>query len=231
MRDDKERQRLIDSNVPFVRSVAAKIREQLPREIEFDDLVAYGMQGLLEAAERFNPRQGTSFTTFAYYRVRGAVFDGLRHMGWLPRGEYARLRVEERSTAFFQNLADRESGNQTGQTQNLEDDVLDLAQALNGVATIFVTSLDAQHGAQASSPSAALPEQDYALAERSHVIKAALKKLPEKERRLIELFYYEDRSLSDAGALLGLSKSWSSRLHARAISLLQRALAKQKDDL
>jgi len=61
----KDRQRLVDANVPFVRSIAAKIKEQLPREIEFDDLVAYGMQGLLEAAERFDGSHGTSFTTFA----------------------------------------------------------------------------------------------------------------------------------------------------------------------
>jgi RNA polymerase sigma factor for flagellar operon FliA len=81
----KDRQRLVDANVPFVRSIAAKIKEQLPREIEFDDLVAYGMQGLLEAAERYDGSHGTSFTTFAYYRVRGAMFDGLRGMGWLPR--------------------------------------------------------------------------------------------------------------------------------------------------
>src|SRR2546423_15128917 len=97
----KERQRLVDANVPFVRSIAAKVKEQLPREIEFDDLVSYGMQGLLEAAERYDLSHGTAFTTFAYYRVRGAIFDGLPGMGGLPRGENARLRVEERAGAFL----------------------------------------------------------------------------------------------------------------------------------
>src|SRR5437867_6469457 len=106
----KDRQRLVDANVPFVRSIAAKIKEQLPKEIEFDDLVAYGMQGLLEAAERYDGRHGTSFTTFAYYRVRGAMFDGLRGMGWLPRSEYARMRFEERAASYLQNLADRDEG-------------------------------------------------------------------------------------------------------------------------
>src|SRR5260221_12843160 len=100
----KERQRLVDANVPFVRSIAAKIKEQLPREIEFDDLVAYGMQGLLEAAQRFDGSHGTSFTTFAYYRVRGAMFDGLRGMGWLPRAEYSPLRFEERASPSLSNL-------------------------------------------------------------------------------------------------------------------------------
>src|SRR5678816_4829945 len=99
----KDRQRLVDANVPFVRSIAAKVKEQLPREIEFDDLVAYGTQGLIEAAERYDPIHGTAFTTFSYYRIRGAIYDGLRGIGWVPRGEYARIRFEERSNAYLMN--------------------------------------------------------------------------------------------------------------------------------
>src|SRR6185369_6696855 len=105
-----ERQRLVEGHLSFVRSIAAKVKEQLPREIEFDDLVAYGTQGLIEAAERYDPAHGTAFSTFSYYRIRGAIYDGLRGMGWLPRGEYARFRFEERSNAYLQNLADRETG-------------------------------------------------------------------------------------------------------------------------
>src|SRR5512135_235016 len=92
------------------RATAAKVKEQLPREIEFDDLVSYGTQGLLEAAERFDGKHGASFTTYAYYRVRGAIFDGLRRMGWLSRSEYARARFDERANAWFGNLADRDAG-------------------------------------------------------------------------------------------------------------------------
>src|SRR5262245_39900363 len=83
---------LVEEHLPFVRSIAAKLKEQLPREIEFDDLVSYGLRGLLEAAKRFDRDHGTAFRTYAYYRIKGAMFDGLRSMGWLPRGEYARLR-------------------------------------------------------------------------------------------------------------------------------------------
>src|SRR3954471_20841030 len=99
-----ERERLVAENLPYVRAIAAKVKEQLPKEIEFDDLVSYGTQGLLEAAERFDGKHGASFTTYAYYRVRGAIFDGLRHMGWLSRGEYARFRVEERASTWLGNM-------------------------------------------------------------------------------------------------------------------------------
>jgi RNA polymerase sigma factor for flagellar operon FliA len=226
----KERQRLVDANVPFVRSIAGKLKEQLPREIEFDDLVAYGMQGLLEAAERYDGRHGTSFTTFAYYRVRGAMFDGLRGMGWLPRAEYARQRFEERAAAYLQNLADREAGAATlgdevqPRDLNLEQEVRYLAEALGGVAAIFITSLDAGESPDAGGGAEQHPQQQIERHERNRAIRDALGALPEKERKLLQLYYYEDRSLAEAGAALGLSKSWSSRLHARAITLLKQAL-------
>src|SRR3954447_1384288 len=118
---DKDRQKLVDANVPFVRSIAGKIKEQLPREIEFDDLYNYGMQGLLEAAERYDRKHGVGFQTFAYYRVRGAMFDGLRAMGWLPRNEYQRMRFEERAVAYLSNLAEREAGAEAPAVINIED--------------------------------------------------------------------------------------------------------------
>jgi RNA polymerase sigma factor for flagellar operon FliA len=132
-----ERQKLIDANTPFVRSIAGKIKEQLPREIEFDDLYNFGMKGLLEAAERYDRRHGVGFQTFAYYRVRGAMFDGLRAMGWLPRHEYSRTRFEERAAAYLSNLADREAGaasSEAGGVVDLEEEMGHVWQALGGVA-------------------------------------------------------------------------------------------------
>jgi RNA polymerase sigma factor for flagellar operon FliA len=219
-----ERQRLVETHLSFVRSVAAKVKEQLPREIEFDDLVSYGTQGLIEAAERYDPAHGTAFTTFSYYRIRGAIFDGLRGMGWLPRGEYARARFEERSNAYLQNLADRETGTAAEDREELtlEDDVRSIADALGGVAAIFVMALDALPDEPADG--APRPEQLVEDEQQRRVVREALASLPEKERRLLELYYFEDKSLNDAGEALGLSKSWASRLHARAVTLLKASL-------
>ena len=219
-----ERQRLVESHLTFVRSVAAKVKEQLPREIEFDDLVSYGTQGLIEAAERYDPAHGTAFSTFSYYRIRGAIFDGLRGMGWLPRGEYAKIRFEERSNAYLQNLADRETGTAAEDREDLslEDDVRSIADALGGVAAIFVMALDALPDEPADG--APRPEQLVEEEQQRHVVREALASLPEKERRLLELYYFEDKSLNDAGEALGLSKSWASRLHARAVTLLKASL-------
>jgi RNA polymerase sigma factor for flagellar operon FliA len=223
-----DRKRLVQDNLPYVRAIAARVKEQLPKEIDFEDLVAYGTQGLLEAAERFDGNHGASFTTFAYYRVRGAIFDGLRGMGWLPRGEYARARFEERAAAYLANLAEREMGadeygDPSGGGRALEDEVRDLAAALGGVAAVFVTTLnlDDENGPRDEAPQ---PHERLERREVEATLRSALQSLPEKERRLIELYYFEEKTLEEAGTALGLSKSWASRLHARAIDLLKGGL-------
>jgi RNA polymerase sigma factor for flagellar operon FliA len=217
----KERQQLVDENAAFVRALAAKLKESLPREVEFEDLVQHGMEGLLEAADRYDRKFGVQFTTFAWYRVRGAMFDGLRRMGYTTRAD-RRLRFEEGANGYLANLADRELGAARASLQpdpggDLEDEVRAIAEALGGVAAIFMASADAAE--QARSPDDALEER-----ERHAAVGRALVSLPEKERRLLELYYYQELSIEEAGAQLGVSKSWSSRLHARAITLLYEAL-------
>lgn len=225
---ERERQKLVDANVPFVRSIAGKIKEQLPREIEFDDLYNYGMAGLLEAAQRYDRRHGVTFQTFAYYRVRGAMFDGLRNMGWLPRHEYQRLRFEERAAAYLANLNDREAGAAAAEAVdvvNIEDEVRQVAEALGGVAAIFVTTMEgAGEKGDVATGTTPTPQLDVERQERDVAVEAALAELPDKERRLLQLYYFEDRPLAEVGQIMGLSKSWASRLHARAVDLLKDAL-------
>lgn len=226
--------KLVEDHIPFVRSIARKLREQVPM-VEFDDLVGFGMQGLIEAGQRFDDRHGVAFTTFAYYRVRGAMFDGLRSMGWLPRSEYARLRLEERANAYLQNLAAREEGpaEQTAQPASspgrgrpageVEERVREIAEALNGVAAVFVTLLG-RHEEQQLLDERAAPHEQLERLQMAERVRRALTSLPDKERHLVEQYYFHDQTLEQVGAGMGLSKSWTSRLHARAIALLRQTL-------
>lgn len=237
-RSPEAQKRLVEDHIPFVRSIARKLREQVPM-VEFDDLVGFGMQGLIEAGQRFDDRHGVAFTTFAYYRVRGAMFDGLRSMGWLPRSEYARLRLEERTNAYLQNLAAREQGQSlseqaagpgrgrsaggTGSSGEVEERVRDIAEALNGVAAVFVTLLG-RHEEQQLLDERAAPHEQLERLQLAERVRRALTKLPDKERYLVEQYYFHDQTLEQVGAGMGLSKSWTSRLHARAIALLRQTL-------
>jgi RNA polymerase sigma factor for flagellar operon FliA len=238
VRSPEAQKRLVEDHIPFVRSIARKLREQVPM-VEFDDLVGFGMQGLIETGQRFDDRHGVAFTTFAYYRVRGAMFDGLRSMGWLPRSEYARLRLEERTNAYLQNLAAREEGKSeqasspalktvrgrpaAPATGEIEDRVRDIAEALNGVAAVFVTLLG-RHEEQQLLDERAAPHEQLERLQMAQRVRRALTTLPDKERYLVEQYYFHDQTLEQVGAGMGLSKSWTSRLHARAIALLRQTL-------
>ena len=92
-----EKNQLVEQHLSLVQAIARKVKKTLGARIDYDDLVAYGSKGLVEAAERYDARPGVAFTTFAYYRIRGAMFDGLRTMGWYSRADYARYRAEERA--------------------------------------------------------------------------------------------------------------------------------------
>src|SRR3954452_10698642 len=143
-----DRDRLVEQHLSLVQAIAAKLKRTLGRTIDFEDLVAYGTKGLLEAAKRFDPSQGASFTTFAYYRVRGAMLDGLRSMGWYSRADYARYRAEERAHEYVANLAEREAAARAAGAE--EPGNADKAKALeevnailSGIATVHITSIDA----------------------------------------------------------------------------------------
>src|SRR3954453_10408452 len=105
------------------------------------------MAGLLEAAERYDPKMGANFMTFSYYRIRGAIYDGLRGMGWVNRSEYQKIRFEERATAYLENMASRETVG-GGDSKSVEDNIEDLANQVSQLVTIYVTSLEAMEDLQ-----------------------------------------------------------------------------------
>jgi RNA polymerase sigma factor for flagellar operon FliA len=214
---------LVDEHLPFVRSIAAKLKEQLPREIEFEDLVSYGLKGLLEAAERFDRDHGTGFRTYAYYRVKGAMYDGLRSMGWLPRGEYARTGGDKRTSSYLSHGFDEQTRfpRRERHPPAIENEHHSLFETFGDVAAIFVAALGARSERELADPR---PAELLERRESDRSVRRAIERLPTKERRLIELYYYEDCSLEEAGQLLGLSKSWASRLHARALTLVRQFL-------
>jgi RNA polymerase sigma factor for flagellar operon FliA len=222
-----EKSQLVEQHLSLVQAIARKVKKTLGASIDYDDLVAYGSKGLVEAAQRFDPRHGAAFSTFAYYRIRGAMFDGLRTMGWYSRADYARYRAEERANQYLESQAERDGGAraQAGGERaaaTAQETLAGVAAALSGVAAVHITSLEAA----ATIADESLPPADAAVdtGRRGRRVREAIAKLPDKERRLMELYYFADKNLEEAGAELGLSKSWACRLHARAVDLLRRTL-------
>jgi RNA polymerase sigma factor for flagellar operon FliA len=219
----------VEENLGLIKSIALGVSRQLGRTSELDDLIAFGQAGLLEAAERFEPRHGVKLSTFAYPRIRGAMYDGLRRMGRLPRREWLRLQAAQRAAAYLENLAEKERGARAqGEvpTPTAEEDLRALHDALQGVAVTWIGSFEAaaEEGIEFADETNVAADDQLASTQERETVREALDCLPEKERHFIEKFYFEGKSLLEAGEELGLSKSWSSRVHARAIDRLKKRI-------
>jgi len=210
----------------YVRSLAVQVRKQFGGRLDLDDLVAYGNIGLLEAAERFDTKFGANFLTFAHYRIKGAIYDGLRKMGTLKGPDLSRVYVGERTTTFLQNKADQEVGsNKTAPTA--DDDSREIAVAVESLAAIFAASLEGMENLQVRDDSLG-PEERLEQEQLKHLVRKAVDRLPENEQKLLIAYYYEGKTLQEAGEVIGQSKSWASRLHARAVERLKEFLAEER---
>lgn len=218
------RQALIEKYMPYVRSIAGKVKKTVAKEIDFEDLVEYGMIGLLEAADRYDPQYGANFMTFAYYRIRGAIYDGLRGMGWMSRSEYAKARYEERANEYLQQVSHAIEAGEEVPDNPFETAIQDLASAVQGLAAVYITTLDGTEGLQVADEITPGAEENLGLEQARNLVRETIKKLSDQERQLLELYYYKEMSLQEVGEQLGLSKSWTSRLHARVIDKLHRML-------
>lgn len=222
----ENRSGLVGKYSNYVTSIARKVKRSLSPQIELDDLVSYGMTGLFEAADRFDASRGANFTTFSYYRIRGAIYDGLRGMGWVSRNEYQKIRFEERATAYLESANYGHRDSSSGSDADLEK----MASQVRSLITIFITSIE---GVSESELVDTKSKRQDAIVEKKQVLeclKAAVGSLPEADQKIVEEYYFKEKSLEETGKVLGLSKSWTSRRHAQVIEKLSVALNKLLGD-
>jgi RNA polymerase sigma factor FliA len=213
---------LIEKYTPLVRSIAYQIKQRLRIPLEIDELVQEGRIGLLEAADRYDSKLGVAFKTFAYYRIKGAMYDSLRKMDVITRRGNPRLMFESAATEFLSDETNR--GSTETRKATLKDEMNEVAGLISGLVPIYLLTSDAIDRLEQTGKN---PDQKLAFKEQKAELKKALQQLPVKERQLLEYHYYEDLTLEQAASRLGLSKSWASRLHAKAILKLQNKLRPQ----
>jgi RNA polymerase sigma factor for flagellar operon FliA len=223
----KTPQELIAACQGLVRSLAWKIHCKLPRHIDLEDLVAYGQVGLAEAARDFDPSRGGQFTTYAYYRVRGAIFDGLGKMSWFDRADYARGRYEAMADEVLA-LEGRD-----GTSSSLDGDVRWLQDVSGTLSMVYLCSQASDDDREGSGGAAGVVDRSApsppatAIAnETARKLRELIDALPTDAATLIKAAYFEGLSLKEAGERLGISKAWASRLHAKALGQLARALTR-----
>ena len=215
---------LVMQHQDYVRSLARGIARKLPRHVDFEELVSLGQVGLISAARQYEPGRGVAFATFAYYRIRGAIFDGLRQLTGLPpsvRRQVARLGGEN------------EVAETTAETSEASDDPEFLAKqfetAIGRLGAVFLLSSGAGEDDSALEPtderSAADEAEDR---ESAALVRKALERLSDDQRELIRMLYFEQRSMTDVAQLLKKNKSTISRRHAEAIDVLRSMLSPEQ---
>jgi len=230
------RDRLIVHYSPLVKYVAGRVSAGLPQNIEQADLVSYGIFGLIDAIDKFDTDRNIKFETYAIARIKGAIIDELRAMDWVPRSVRARARDIERAIAELEKKLERaptdeEIAGKLGiSTDELEDNLTDIGRssiaALDELWTVSggdgdqVALIDTIEDEGAADPQGALTvtEQKEALAD-------AIAGLPEREKLVVTLYYYEELTLREIGEVLDVTESRVSQLHTKAILRLKARLA------
>lgn len=217
----KERDDRISQYMPYAASIANRVCQSLSSAVDYEEVLCNARLGLLEAAKRFDETHDVDFKTFAYYRIKGAIYDGLRRSGWLPRTLYAKIKFEEAANEYLQNKSLHGGGSVATKSSIFEpDDESAVAETVNSLASIYIISLDASDDVDVEDTSSTNVEQRTEFLQVRRHMRDAIGTLPEKEKQLIMMYYFQNRTLEEVGEKLGLSKSWTSRLHARALSLL-----------
>jgi RNA polymerase sigma factor for flagellar operon FliA len=233
--DQTIRDRLILTYAPLVKFVAGRVGASLPAHVDEQDLVSYGLLGLIGAIERFDPGREIKFETFAMARIRGAIIDELRSLDWVPRSVRSRAREIEAAQAKLEHelqrapteaeLAERLSMSQ----EELQAALLEIANssvyALDELWTVSDSSGDTVSLLDTiSDPGAEDPQESLASSEVKDRLTEAIASLPEREQLVVALYYYEGLTLREIGEVLGVTESRVSQLHTKAVMRLKSAL-------
>jgi RNA polymerase sigma factor for flagellar operon FliA len=219
-----EEDRFVREHEGLVRGIATRLRGEMDLSLDLEDLVAWGYHGLLEAKARFDKDRGVQFNTFAYYRVRGAMIDGVRKMAYLPRRLHQMRKVAEAADLLGEASAEAQAGATPAQKADAEANLAAIDDTLGKITAAYVIEAMGQSESdQGASPEEALAEKQHQT-KREKQLHAVLAKLPEREAAVVKAFYFDNRVLDDIAAELGVSKSWASRIHTRALGLLRDQL-------
>lgn len=226
--DPDARQFLIVHFSPLVKYVAGRVAAGLPSAVDVSDLIGYGMFGLIDAIEKFDTGAGTKFPTYAIARIRGAMIDSMRSLDWVPRS------VRSKSRAIATAMSDLEGKLHRTPTDDELAEALDwtrgqLDHALQQISAGGLVALEDLSGGSRGeinirAESGHEPGVYLDVRETHRMLGDGLKRLPDREREVIGLYYYEGMTLAEIGAVLGVSESRACQLHGKAVLHLRNYL-------
>ena len=229
----QQRDKLIMEYAPLIKFIAQKIAIRLPSNIELDDLISSGVIGLMDAIEKYDPSRDNKFKTYAEFRIRGAILDELRSQDWVPRSVRDKAKLLDRTIIKLEADLGR-SPDDSEVAEKLDMSMEEFYDMVNQVRPVSVLSMDdAQsfsnvdkksimnilEGCKVNNPFSQLSMKSV-----KGIVTKAIEDLPERQRLVLSLYYYEDLNLKEIGKVLRVTESRVSQLHAQAISKLRAKL-------
>ena len=230
----ENREAVILEYAPMIKYVASRIALRLPPHIEVDDLISVGVLGLMDAIGKYDPNRGAKFKTYAEFRVRGAILDELRSMDWVPRSVRQKAAsidavVQKLQAKLGRPPSDEEVAEEMGVSLD------EFFRTLNQTQNIPILSLEDLGIAKESGEQKSLldclagksdsdPQTQLRLNELKEIIAKAIDTLPEKERLMISLYYYEELTMKEIGEILSITESRVSQIHSKAVFRLRTKL-------
>ena len=232
---EEARERLILHYAPLVKYVASRVATGLPASVEQADLVSYGMFGLIDALQKFEPGRGNKFETYAIPRIKGAIIDELRAMDWVPRSIRFKAREIEKAHADLEAMLKRQP-TEAEMAERLGISRSELHEVVSQISFVSVLALDelvsvgADRGEQVSlidtladrglDPTSGVESQ-----ETRGLLAAAINSLSEREKIVVTLYYFEGLTLAEIGEILGVTESRVCQIHTKAVAGLRGQLA------
>jgi RNA polymerase sigma factor for flagellar operon FliA len=227
-RNNAARDHLIVHYSPLVKFVAGRVGAGLPSSVDPGDLVSSGIFGLIDAIERYDPERGVKFETFAVPRIRGAIYDGLRQLDWVPRSVRSRAREVERGISELEHRLGRGPSDEE-LADHLRITTAELAKWLSAIAATTIGPLDraiaaGAEPAQLDGPGSGSPAAVVEDQELSRIMREEIRKLPEREKLVLSLYYDEGLTLAEIGSVLGVTESRISQIHTKSVLHLRSRL-------
>ncbi len=236
-RENKEiRDKLILQYIYLSRYVVGRIKVNLPPSFSFEDIVSFGIEGLIDAIEKYHPSKGAKFESYALMRIRGSIIDKIRSSDWLPRTLRRKIKEIKIATERLKQQIGRapttkEIADVMGMSEEKVVEIMSSDVTVNSIydkkgagddSVEIIDTIEDEHSNK--------PEEEIEKTDAKHELEQALKKLPERERMLLVFYYHENMTLKEIGEAINVSESRVCQLHAQAIMKLRNILSQSRSE-